>query len=323
MQARSLRGPVYSSLCLRLCIQTVFFKMYNILKSEMFEKTDNHMSKNAVYIHTNGTEVSDKTKVLLQSKLARSGFEVLSEFREDAELAICIGGDGAFLDAVHKFGFPHVPFIGINTGHLGFFQEILPEQLDEFIFNYKQGKYSLQPLSTVKAEVVTARHGGSMSCLPNALETAENEEFRALNEVLIKSAHSRSIHLNISIGGSFIERFSGDGILVATSAGSTGYNYSLGGSIVDPRLKLLQVTPIAPMNTTAYRSFTSSILLPFDMTIGIIPESENAELCVAVDGIEYKYDNIKEINISMAGTFVNLLRFEGYDFWNKVKTKFL
>ena len=159
-----------------------------------------------------------------------------------------------------------------------------------------------------------------MSFVPETLETAE---FRALNEVLIKSAHSRSIHLNISIGGSFIERFSGDGILVATSAGSTGYNYSLGGSIVDPRLKLLQVTPIAPMNTTAYRSFTSSILLPSDMTIGIIPESENAELCVAVDGIEYKYDNIKEINISMAETFVNLLRFEGYDFWNKVKTKFL
>ena len=295
------------------------------------------MSNKAVYIHTNGTELSDKTKELLRSKLERSGFTVLSEFKTDAELAICVGGDGAFLDAVHKFEFPPVPFIGINTGHLGFFQEILPEQLDEFIFNYKQGKYSLQPLSTVKAEVVDGRISGNdssfsgprtalrsgerkMSFVPETLETAE---FRALNEVLIKSAQSRSIHLNISIGGSFIERFSGDGILVATSAGSTGYNYSLGGSIVDPRLKLLQVTPIAPMNTTAYRSFTSSILLPSDMTIGIIPESENAELCVAVDGIEYKYDNIKEINISMAETFVNLLRFEGYDFWNKVKTKFL
>lgn len=262
------------------------------------------MNRKYIYIHTNGTEVSAKTQELLQNKLERSGISVLNEFRSDAELVVCIGGDGAFLDAVHKFEFPHVPFIGINTGHLGFFQEILPEQLDEFIFNYKQGKYSLQPLSTVKAEVA-------------------GSEFRALNEVLIKSAHSRSIHLNISIGGSFIERFSGDGILVATSAGSTGYNYSLGGSIVDPRLKLLQVTPIAPMNTTAYRSFTSSILLPSDMTIGIIPETENAELCVAVDGIEHKYSDIKEINISMAGTVVNLLRFEGYDFWSKVKTKFL
>lgn len=287
------------------------------------------MNKNAIYIHTNGTDVSAKTKELLQNKLERSGIPVLSEFRSDAELVVCIGGDGAFLDAVHKFEFPHVPFIGINTGHLGFFQEILPEQLDEFIFNYKQGKYTLQTLSTVKAEVVAAGESitakGSSAASRDSEESCggKAEEFRALNEVLIKSAHSRSIHLNISIGGSFIERFSGDGILVATSAGSTGYNYSLGGSIVDPRLKLLQVTPIAPMNTTAYRSFTSSILLPSDMTIGIIPETENSELCVAVDGIEHKYGGIKEINISMAGTFVNLLRFEGYDFWNKVKTKFL
>lgn len=283
------------------------------------KKADDYMSKNAIYIHTNGTEVSAKTKEMLQSKLERSGIPVLSEFRSDAELVVCIGGDGAFLDAVHKFEFPHVPFIGINTGHLGFFQEILPEQLDEFIFNYKQRKYSLQPLSTVKAEVIGTEYTENASDSDGKCAS----EFRALNEVLIKSAHSRSIHLNISIGGSFIERFSGDGILVATSAGSTGYNYSLGGSIVDPRLKLLQVTPIAPMNTTAYRSFTSSILLPSDMTIGIIPETENSELCVAVDGIEHKYGDIKEINISMAGTVVNLLRFEGYDFWNKVKTKFL
>ena len=267
------------------------------------------MKKRIVYIHTNDTEVSIKTKNLLKVKLEKSGFTVADDFSDSAELAICVGGDGAFLGAVHKFGFPHVPFIGINTGHLGFFQEIHPEQLDEFIFNYKQNKYTLQPLSTVKACVVT--------------ESGETKDYRALNEVLIKSAQCRSIHLNISIGGSFIERFSGDGILVATSAGSTGYNYSLGGSIVDPRLKLLQVTPIAPMNTTAYRSFTSSILLPSDMEIGIIPEFVMQELCIAVDGIEYKYDDVKEINISLAGTAVNLLRFEGYDFWNKVKTKFL
>ena len=88
----------------------------------------------------------------------------------------------------------------------------------------------------------------------------------------IKGSDSYSIHLNISIGGSFIERFSGDGLLIATPAGSTAYNYSLGGSIVDPRLKILQVTPIAPMNTTAYRSFTSSILLPSDLSLGVVPD---------------------------------------------------
>lgn len=261
-----------------------------------------------IYIHTNGTDISKKVKDMLAKKLDKSGYFVAGKVEENTELIVCIGGDGSFLEAIHKFEFPHVPFIGINTGHLGFFQEILPEQLDDFIFNYGQGKYSLQPLSTVKA-VVTA----------DGVET----ELRALNEIVIKSDNSHSIHLNMSIGGSFIERFSGDGILIATPAGSTGYNYSLGGSIVDPRLKLLQVTPIAPMNTTAYRSFTSSILLPPDMEIGIVPDDSRAGIILATDSMEYKYDKVDEINVSLAGTFVNLLRFEKYDFWNKVKTKFL
>lgn len=261
-----------------------------------------------IYIHINDTDVSRKTKDMLIKKLDKSGYYIADRVDDDTELIVCIGGDGSFLEAIHKFGFPHVPFIGINTGHLGFFQEILPEQLDEFIFNYGQGRYSLQPLSTVKATVDV---GGTRT------------ELRALNEIVIKSDNSHSIHLNISIGGSFIERFSGDGILIASPAGSTGYNYSLGGSIVDPRLKLLQVTPIAPMNTTAYRSFTSSILLPSDMEIDIVPDDSRAGIIVATDSLEYKYDRVDELNVSLAGTFVNLLRFEGYDFWNKVKTKFL
>ena len=267
------------------------------------------MNKRIICICTNDTPVSLDTKKLLTEKLYKSGFLVSEEYTDKAELIVCIGGDGAFLHALHTFDFPHIPFIGINTGHLGFFQEIQPEQLDEFIFNYKQGKYTLQPLSTVKALVYLGK---------------ERIEHRALNEIVIKSSGSYAIHLNISIGGSFIERFSGDGILVATSAGSTAHNYSLGGSIVDPRIKLLQITPIAPMNTTAYRSFTSSILLPSDLDVGIIPEfGKRRSICVAVDGIEYEYDNIGGIDLTFSNTFVNLLRFEGYDFWNKVKTKFL
>ena len=131
------------------------------------------------------------------------------------------------------------------------------------------------------------------------------------------------MHLDISIGGAFIERFSGDGILIASPAGSTAYNYSLGGSIVDPRLRLLQVTPIAPMNTTVFRSFTSSILLPPDLTLGIVPETSEKIIYITNDGIETGYSDLKEIEIKISDTSVNLIRFSDYDFWNKVKDKFL
>lgn len=263
-----------------------------------------------IYIYANESLASKKTEKKLRQKLDNSGFVVNTKFNDDAELLVCIGGDGTFLEAIHKFNFPNIPIIGINTGHLGFFQEILPSQLDDFIFNYTQGNYTLQPLSTVKTVIKS---------------DGKTFEHIGLNEIAIKGHSTYSIHLNISIGGSFIERFSGDGLLIATPAGSTAYNYSLGGSIVDPRLNILQVTPIAPMNTTAYRSFTSSILLPSDLSLGIVPDMQkdcNTLLLVA-DGVSFEYENVESIEICFSEITVNLMRFVNYDFWTKVKCKFL
>jgi len=267
------------------------------------------MSKRIITVFTNDTGISKMTAAPLCAKLAENGFTIRDEYSPDSELIMCIGGDGAFLTAVRSCNFPATPFVGINTGHLGFFQEIFPDQIDSFIENYKNGKYHVQRLKTVKADLI--------------LDDKKIEHV-GLNEIIIKGSGSYSIHLNITIGGSFIERFSGDGILVATPAGSTAHNYSLGGSIVDPRLNLLQVTPIAPMNTTAYRSFTSSILLPSDLSLGISPEYDaDNDIIISSDGVEYKYEKINLINISFADTVINLIRFESYDFWSKVKNKFL
>lgn len=271
------------------------------------------MSMSIVNIYTNGTSVSEQTKKIVVEKFEKSGFTVREAYSPDSQLLVCIGGDGAFLQAVHTYDFPDIPIVGINTGHLGFFQEVSPDdpaELDAFIRDYQAGKYRLQRLNTVQATVTT--------------QSGKKEVLRGLNEIVIKGSPSYSVHLNISIGDSPIEKFSGDGILVATSAGSTAYNYSLGGSIVDPRIRLLQVTPIAPMNTTAYRSFTSSILLPSDLSLGVVPETGKSDYIFLLnDGIEHAYAQVREIKIEFSETIINLLRFESYDFWDKVKTKFL
>ena len=109
--------------------------------------------------------------------------------------------------------------------------------------------------------------------------------------------------------------------MVSTPAGSTAYNYSLGGSIVDPRLRLLQATPIAPMNTTAYRSFTSSILLPPDLSMEVKPVDNSSKVKITI-AFEF-FDNVSNIEVSLSETNVKLLRLESYDFWSKVKSKFL
>jgi len=263
-----------------------------------------------IVIYSSGTEHSRQVESLLRECLEGSGITATDALSPDVELIVCIGGDGTFLQAVHTFGFPGIPFIGINTGHLGFYQEIMPDQIDLFLENYSEGRYRLQNMHCVKAIV---------RC--DGVET----EFAGLNEIVIRSALSNSVHLDISIGGAFIERFSGDGILIASPAGSTAYNYSLGGSIVDPRLRLLQVTPIAPMNTIAYRSFTSSILLPPDLSLGIVPDTTGPlhRIRITYDSNSFEFDHIDDIEVKLSDVSVDLIRFESYDFWNKVKSKFL
>jgi NAD+ kinase len=77
------------------------------------------------------------------------------------------------------------------------------------------------------------------------------------------------------------------------------------------------------MNTTAYRSFTSSLLLPAELSLGVVPEEGFEQIHIAVDSLEKKYENVREVRVKISEKTVNLVRFESYDFWNKVKSKFL
>lgn len=264
------------------------------------------MSKK-VYIYANDSEMSLKIEKKLRNKLVKSGLRVHETFDKDTELILCVGGDGTLLRLMQDLNFPDTPVIGINTGHLGFFQEVLPDQIDEMIFKYNQQQYTLQTFSTVKAEIATDEgtyyHTG-------------------LNEIAVKGEPTYPVHLNLSINDSFIERFSGDGLCISTPAGSTAYNYSLGGGIVDPRLDLLQVAPIAPINSIAYRSFTSSILLPGSDTLTLLPE-QGTPLAIIYDGMLKEYTNVKHIKLTLSSRKVSMVRFHDSHFWDKVKSKFL
>ena len=269
------------------------------------------MNKKKVFIYSNITEKSRLIEQDLRNKLVKSGLRVYEEFDpEETELILCVGGDGTLLRLMQDLNFTETPVVGINTGHLGFFQEVLPDKIDDMIYQYNQGHYTLQPFSTVTGIVKT--------------DTGEFTH-TGLNEIAVKGAPTFPVHLNISINDSFIERFSGDGICVSTPAGSTAYNYSLGGSIVDPRLNVLQMAPIAPINSTAYRSFTSSILLPESDTLTIQPclEYDDDVLSVVYDGGLTEYTHVHEIKITLSQKKVNMVRFKGQHFWDKCKSKFL
>lgn len=252
---------------------------------------------------------SQKTSNLLIEKLKSKGFIIPTKYDDNAELNICVGGDGAFLRAVHKYKFTGIPFVGINTGHLGFFQEILPENIDTFIDKYINNNYIMEKILLVKANVCT-----KTSCF----------ELFGVNEIVIKGIQSKVVHLEIFIDGNHLEKFCGDGIIISTPVGSTAYNFSSGGSIVYPSLKTLQITPLSPISSRAYRSLPNSAIVPGDITITIKPEYryENSILII-VDGFEYRYDNITEVNFTVPEKTISKLNFDKNMYWNNLKSKFL
>jgi NAD+ kinase len=266
-------------------------------------------SVRSVYIHSNDSKVTRATLPVLREKLLAAGIEILPDPKQRPDMMICVGGDGTFLRLLRYQNFPDVPVVGINTGHLGFFQEFMHDELDLCIKCISEGDYSLQSHRPLRVRVWQKNQ--SMIT------------YYGINDIVVRKNASSIVHLKINIDRSFVEKFSGDGVLISSPAGSTAYNYSVGGAIVDPRVEVLQLAPIAPMNTASYRSFTSSVLLPPDNTITIYPEYKFIDkMLVIVDGAEYQMTNMEKLQVDLADRRIRVVRRSEYDFWTNVKEKF-
>lgn len=269
----------------------------------------NTTNSKIINIISNYNFESKKTSQILSEKLKDKGFYIPEKYSDNAELNICIGGDGSFLRAVHRNKFPSIPFVGINTGHLGFFQEIHPENIDDFIEKYINKDYVVEEISLVNAKICT-----------------KNKCFflTGVNEIVIKGIKSKVIHLEIFIDDNHLEKFSGDGVIISTPVGSTAYNFSSGGSIVYPSLNTLQLTPLSPISSKAYRSLPNSAVIPGDIVISIRPELryENSILVIN-DGVEFKYNNITNIDLKISDKTIKKLNFDKNMYWSNLKSKFL
>ena len=252
---------------------------------------------------------SRKTSLELTEKLIKRGFVVREKYDYNAELNICVGGDGSFLRAIHKNRFPTIPFVGINTGHLGFFQEILPENIDEFINKYINKEYVVDEILLVSAEVCTKEKCYYLT---------------GVNEIVVKGSRSKVIHLDVSIDGNHLENFCGDGMIISTPSGSTAYNFSIGGSIIYPTLNTLQITPLAPISSKAYRSLLNSVVVPGDSIVNLKLENRYTNSTLIVnDGVEFKYDNIDHINFKISDKKIYKLIFNKDMYWSNLRSKFL
>lgn len=183
-----------------------------------------------------------------------------------AEAVVVLGGDGTMLSVARIVCEKEIPILGVNLGGLGFITEVQRTEIFDALEEVLAGKSALEDRLMLTACV--QRHGEKIA------------EYTALNDVVInKGALARIIEMEALIDRMYVTSFRADGLIVSTPTGSTAYNLSAGGPILDPRMDCVIMTPICPHTLT-----DRSIVLPADVLIEITLKSPAEDVFLTLDG---------------------------------------
>lgn len=158
---------------------------------------------------------------------------------ESVEGIFVLGGDGTLIRAAGIASEQDIPLIGVNLGHLGYLCELEEHNVCSAIEEIMNGNYMIEERMMLSGSPVTKKEGAQ---IPR----------KALNDIVIcRKGALQLVELIVSVNGEYLNTFRADGIIVATPTGSTGYSMSAGGPIVDPKARMILITPINSHNLNA------------------------------------------------------------------------
>jgi NAD+ kinase len=182
------------------------------------------------------------------------------------DLVCVLGGDGTFLRTARAIGGSGVPALGINLGRVGFLAKVESDELERALSQVAEGDYQVEERFRIAARLV--RIDGS------------TEDHACLNEVVVaRGSRVRMIQLEVEVSGSHLATYVADAVVVATPTGSTAYSFSAGGSILDPRLRNMVITPVA-----AYLSPLHSVVAGEDHEVDLTLLEAQEGALVSLDG---------------------------------------
>ena len=260
-----------------------------------------------VAIQNNMKEASVKVAKELTERLQKENIEIN---QVNPDILITIGGDGTLLSGFHRFAhqLDTIRFIGVHTGRLGFYtdwREYEMESLVDSLIN-DDGAYVAYPVLDVD---VLYKDG------------QQESHFLALNESTIQKVGSTFV-CDVYINDHHFERFRGDGICVSTPTGSTGYNKSVGGAVLHPSLKALQMAEIASINNRVFRTLSSPLVIAKDEEI-ILKSFGEQDILITLDHMNLTEKNVAEVHLKIADESVRFARYRHMDFWNRVSDSFI
>lgn len=215
-----------------------------------------------------------------------------------ADLAVSLGGDGTFIRTAQCIGADPTPILGINAGHLGYLADFTPE---DFLHT---------DISTLQYEQRMMLRVDSPSLPAPA---------HALNEVaLLKTDTASMIEVEATLGGNPLTTYRADGLLIATPTGSTAYNISVGGPIVDPSLRAVILSPVAPHSLTM-----RPLVVAPDAPISLQATSRSGQILLSVDGQSAVISSPSQCVITAAPHSLTVALRPGHHFADTLRAKLL
>jgi NAD+ kinase len=227
-----------------------------------------------------------------------------SQFDEDVDLIVVLGGDGTIISTARLLGDRSMPVLGINYGALGYLTEFRIEEMFLALEQIIAGNYELDHRVALRVE--HCRNGEILS------------SNRVLNDVVInKAALARIIKIEVWLDRRFVNNFRADGLIVATPTGSTAYNLSAGGPIVYPSMNAIVMTPICPFTLS-----NRPIVVPDSAEIEIVLETKNEEVALTLDGqVGFQFEPDDTVKIRKSRTTFNLVRPPNRNYFDVLRDK--
>jgi len=222
------------------------------------------------------------------------------------DLVVVLGGDGSLLSVARSLAV-EVPVLGVNLGTLGFLTEIQRAELYPALVDVLDGAWTAEPRALFAVEVF--RRG----------EAAPVHRFRAFNDAVItKSALARIIELTLRVDDLVVANFRSDGLIISTPTGSTAYNLSAGGPILDPRLPVAVLTPICP-----HALSLRPIVVPDSTRIEVTLESDRGDkVYVTLDGQEGTQLGPGDVvRVTRSPRSIHLVKVSGRSFYDNLRAK--
>ncbi|AYW45616.1 NAD kinase [Tetragenococcus koreensis] len=265
------------------------------------------MTEGKVAIIQNKQEASSAANNKLTALLKEANYTI---DQNDPDIVISIGGDGTFLSAFHEFDhkLDRIRFLGVHTGHLGFYTDWRDFELEELVSNLSNDENP--PISYPLLDVQVKYY-----------DQKKPQRFLALNEATIKRA-TRTMVADVYIKDEIFERFRGDGLSVSTPTGSTAYNKSVGGAVLHPRINAFQLAEIASLNNRVFRTLGSPIIISDSEWLEISLE-ESSDYMVTIDRFTVEHDEIESISFKIADERVHFASYRHMHFWRRVKDSFI